>query len=503
MSLAGIDVGTTACKALVINKEGSIIAESMREYGVITQKKGWFELNPTEVWNAVKEVLKHIAFLTQKDPIEALSISAMGDTVTPFDKELNPLYNSILAFDTRSEEETRYLGEKLSRQWIYKSTGMPLHPTYSASKILWMKNHIPEIFHKTDRFLCYEDYILMKLGAPPTISYSSAARTMMLDLEHKNWNRKILNVCDIDQNQLPKPEPSGVKVGEIDHTLTSDLNLPAHMSLIVGGHDQPCGSLGCGVVSEGTILDTTGTIEVLLFSLEKPLISDLLLEANICCYPHCYPNRYCSFAEILTAGAAFRWFRDQFGYEDLMKAEKNDSNVYDMITSHFSDKPQDLYMVPHLAGCGTPTMNPIARGCIYGLTLDTDKYDIAQAIMEGITYEMRINIELLESIMNVKVQKIRSIGGGARSKFWVQLKANITGRKIVASILTDFGAIGAAILAGYGCGTFSNLEEGIEAVKCTTEIYAPNDEMYETYNNHFQNYLTVREKAGELCDLVQ
>jgi xylulokinase len=181
MSVIGLDLGTTACKAIALNADGKVIAYSMQEYDVAENEKGFVELNPQDVWESVRSVLRGVAGQTENDPIQAISISAMGDTVTPFDESLRPLSNSILAFDTRSQAEAEILGKQLGDEWLFNTTGMPLHAMYTACKILWLKRNSPEVFSKTKKFLCYEDYIVAKLGAVPSISFSNAARTMIFD----------------------------------------------------------------------------------------------------------------------------------------------------------------------------------------------------------------------------------------------------------------------------------------------------------------------------------
>ena len=497
MSVIGLDLGTTACKAIALNADGKVVAHSMQEYNVAENEKGFVELNPQDVWESVRSVLRGVAGQTKNDPIQAISISAMGDTVTPFDESLRPLSNSILAFDTRSQAEAEILGKQLGDEWLFNTTGMPLHAMYTACKILWLKRNSPEVFSKTKKFLCYEDYIVAKLGAVPSISFSNAARTMIFDLKQNKWNDRILDVLGIDESNLATPVPSGTVVGNVDKNIACELGMTESVKIVSGSHDQTCGALGAGIVSEGNMLVSTGTLEILFFPFNKLTLDASLLGANMCCYPHAYPGRYCSIGMIFTAGAAFRWFRDEFGYEDLIEAKANNEDVYDVITSKFTEEPSEIYFIPHLSGSGTPDMNPLATGCIYGLTLGTDKYDIAQAILEGISYELKINVDLMSS-MGIPVNSLKCIGGGAKSKYWLQLKANMTGLKTTACDFTDVGAIGASILAGYGIGLFKTLEEGINLVQQPVTEYYPNPSVSTLYQSRFHKYLALREKVNEL-----
>ncbi|MEA3335030.1 MAG: FGGY-family carbohydrate kinase [Chloroflexota bacterium] len=497
MSLAGLDIGTTGCKAVVITTEGAVLGKAGREYKLSVPQPGWAELDSEEVWAAVQDVLRDVAAATHADPVEAISVSAMADTVTPFDQDINPLAASIVSFDARSAAETQEICNLVGREWLFQTTGMPPHSTHSATKILWLKNHRPGLFRQTRWFLCYEDFVLAKLGAEPAISTSNAARMMMLDLGRLTWQPQLLEICSISPEQLAAPTQSGVMVGEIDRQLAAELGLRPEVKLVSGGHDQPCAALGSGIVSEGMALDTTGTVEVLLVTFQEPLLDQAMLDGYLCCYPHAYPDRYCSFAQLQGAGAAFRWFRDRLGHEEVVEALPARADPYDLIVSKLPRQPTGLFVLPYLAGSGTPTMNPAAKGSIYGLTLNTDKYDLARAILEGVTYELKTNIDLFEST-GTKIEAIKAAGGGARSDFWLQLKADITGRVIEANQQTEASALGAAILAGYGLGCYSTLEEGIKAVESPTRAFHPDAETHARYQEDFAKYVVYREAMSDL-----
>ncbi|MBN1217712.1 MAG: hypothetical protein JXM69_02190 [Anaerolineae bacterium] len=502
MSLLGLDIGTTGCKAVAVRVDGEILAKTGREYHLNTLQPGWVELQAEAVWQAVKQMLREVAAATQSDPIEAISVSAMSDTFTPFDRHLQPTYPSIVSFDARSTAEAKELGDRLGREWLFQTTGMPPHSTHTATKILWLKNHRPDIFKQTCWFLCYEDYILAKLGAEPTISYSNAARMMLFDLNQLIWHSRLLEICGITASQLAAPVQSGAVIGQLNRRLAAELGMSRRVKLVSGGHDQPCAALGCAIVAEGMALDTTGTVEVLLVAFKQPVFHPAMLAGFLCCYPHVYPGRYCSFAQLQGAGAAFRWFRDQLGQIDIVEAQTTGRDPYDLIVSRMPARPTNILVVPYLAGSGTPAMNPAAKGSIYGLTLGTNKYELARAFLEGITYELRLNLDLLESV-GIKIDTLTAVGGGAKSDFWLQLKADITGRVILANRrMTEASAIGAAILAGYGTGAFPALEEGIQAMSSPGQTFYPNAEWHQHYSEKFNRYLLFRKNVSELDGVI-
>ena len=494
MSIIGLDLGTTACKAIAINEEGKIITSASIEYKPVKNKEGYVELDPNNVWQCVKIVLGKIAHDTHDDPVRAISISAMGDTITPFNKENEPTYNSILAFDNRSVEETNIIAERFTKEWLFKKTGMPLHTSYSASKILWVKNHLPHVFKKTKKFLCYEDYIFAKLGLQDTyISYSNAGRTMLFNLNTKKWQPEILSFCGIDESYLATPKESGQIIGKMAGDVIEEIGFTKkEILLIAGGHDQTCGALGAGIYKEGSLLDSMGTVECLVMVFDKPVLKKKMMDSDLCCYAHCYPDKYCSIGMILTGGASFGWYKNQFGFENIQDSGKEKSNIYEKIISKFSLEPTKLYFIPHLSGSGTPKMNPRATGAIFGITLGTDRYDIGKSILEGLNFEIKLNIDIIESLGISNINEIKCISGGAKSDFWLQLKANILDKKITASEFADAPAIGAAILAGYGSGIFDTLEQGIQLTSSAWRTFYPDEDMVKKYKEKYTRYIEVR-----------
>mgnify|MGYP006284553865 CR=1 FL=1 len=499
MSVIGLDLGTTACKAIAVNRQGSIIANASIEYTPVKTKEGYVELDPVNVWECVKIVLRQIAGQTDKDPAEALSISALGDTITPLDSQFNPTYNSLLAFDNRSVEETNTIGRELGKEWLFQKTGMPLHTSYSAFQILWLKNKKPSVFSQTKKFLCYEDYIFAKLGLKePVISYADAGRTMLFNLKSKKWQPEILSVCGIDASYLAKPVQSGTPVGKINPSVARDIGFSQdNIILVSGGHDQTCGALGSDVYKQGSLLDSMGTVECLVMSFDQPVLKEKMMDSDLCCYAHCYPDKYVSIGMILTGGASFGWYKNQFGFEDGVLAKKNNRNIYEEMISKFKPEPSRLFFIPHLSGSGTPRMNPRAKGTLYGLTLGTDKYDIGKSVLEGLNFEIKLNIDIIESLGISKVKEIKCISGGARSAFWLQLKADILNKTVLASEFADAPVMGAAILAGYGAGFFNTLSEGIAATTSKWRSFYPDEKRVAQYQSHYQDYCCIRDLVSE------
>jgi xylulokinase len=342
-----LDVGTTGCKAIAINKEGEILSRATGQYPLVYSHTGWAELNPNEVWKEIKLLLHQVSAEVNNDPIQAISVSAMGDTITPCDQNLRPIANSILAFDTRNIQEAKFFETTFGKEWIFQKTGQPVHPTYSITKILWLKEHNPDVFDHANYFLCFEDLITGLLCGEAVFSYSSAARTMALDINDYSWNEEILDLASIDSAKLAQPMASGTMVGQIHEDLAREFRFSENAKIVVGGHDQPCGALGCGLFQDGVAMDSTGTVEVLLVTSDAPILSKEMLQSSICFWPHVIKGEYCACGQILTAGAALRWFRDVLGEKDSIQAAEQNRDAYDVITSKFHDVPSSLLFIPH------------------------------------------------------------------------------------------------------------------------------------------------------------
>jgi len=226
MSLLGLDIGTTGTKAVAFTPEGAILASAYREYPLIHPRQGWIELDPNQVWNAVCEVLREVGKATKNDPPKALAISCQGEAFMPVDKDGSVLANAIVTFDNRADGIAKRIGEQIGARRIMEITGFPLSGIYTINKIIWWRENHPEIYEKTWKFLCFEDFAFLRMGLEPVIDTSLAARVMVLDLKTRDWSDELLSELDVDKEVLPRVAPSGTVVGRIPDNIADELNLP-------------------------------------------------------------------------------------------------------------------------------------------------------------------------------------------------------------------------------------------------------------------------------------
>ncbi|RLE07453.1 hypothetical protein DRJ00_08110 [Candidatus Aerophobetes bacterium] len=504
MSLMGLDVGTTGCKAVVFDLEGKVLSQAYREYSLLHPRPGWVELNMNEVLRKVEESIQEASSKVKGDPIKALSISTQGEAFVPVDRKGNLLTNGPVSFDSRGEEFIEWWKEKLGPERIIQITGMPLHPMFTLNKVLWLKKNRADIYRKTYKLLCCEDLIIYKLGLPPTIDRSLASRTMAFDILKRDWSEEILSIAGVDRSLLPDVLPSGTVIGEIPQKIAHHLHLPPKVVVATGGHDQPCGALGAGVMKEGVAMDAIGTVECIACVFKEPHLDKKMLENNFACYPHVVPELYITLAFNFTGGSLLRWFRDTLGEKEKEKAQSQKEDVYSVLIDEACPDPSPLYVLPHFTTTGTPYMDTSSAGAILGLSLDTNKSEIIRAILEGVSFEMKHNLSLLEEI-GISVEELRAIGGGARSRKWLQLKADLYGRKVVSLKVSEAASLGAAILAGVAMGEYSSVEEAVKTTVKIKETFYPQEKKTRIYEKKFliyrEIYPTLRELNHKIRDL--
>jgi xylulokinase len=502
MSLLGIDVGTTGCKAVGFNVEGKILASAYREYPLLSAQPGWMELDAHQVTEAIKTVIREVAGATKSDPIRALSVSSQGEAAVPLSEDGEILYNTPISFDTRTTEIAEWWRTQLSPEDIFEITGMPLHPMYTISRMMWMREHEPEVFKRIWKFLCYEEYVFYLLGVPPITDYSLAARQMAFDVREKRWSKKMLEIAGLDEHLFPDVAPSGTAVGTVSDHAASELGLPKGVTAVTGGHDQLCNALGSGVIETGMAAYGVGTVECIAPTFERcPEDLEGMLRNNFTCYPHVAPGLQVTLAFNFTGGCLLRWYRDTFGETEKREAARKGVDPYEVIVSDLPETPARVMVLPHFTMTGTPHFDMHAKGVLLGLTLETTKADIVKAILEGVTFEMKLNVELLEQA-GIPIRSMRITGGGAKSSTWVQLKADIMGKPIASLHVSEGTSAGAAILAGLGIGEFDSVEEAVAQWVKVKEVFEPDPKKHAPYEERFEIYKKIYPAVREINRLL-
>jgi xylulokinase len=446
MSYLGLDIGTTGCKAGVFNEQGRLLALAYREYPLLSPERGWAELDSARVCQDCMDAVREAAAQTAADPVRALGISTQGEAFTPVAPDGRILGNGMVSSDARAADLVQSFGDSFGRRRLYDITGHTPHPMFTLFKLLWLREHRPEIWSSGAKFYCYEDLFQQRLGLEPAISWPLAGRTMFFDVRRHCWDPQILDAMELDPSRLARPAASGTVVGTIPASVAQSIGLGAEVQVVAGGHDQPCGALGAGVVEPGVAMYASGTVECICPAFAEPRFDDRLLEANLCTYDYTIPGMYTTVLFSLTGGNLLRWFRDQWAESEVAEARRQNRDPYELILERLPADPTDLMVLPYFTPSGTPYFDAALPGAILGLRLDTTRGQVLRALLEGVAFEMRLNLDMLAQ-SGLPIHQLRAIGGGAKNPALVQLKADVMGRPIATLAVTEAACLGAAMLA--------------------------------------------------------
>lgn len=502
MSLLGIDLGSGSCKGVVFDYGGKILAQASEEYSIYSPAPGMAEINPEVFWEAVVKVTRRLSAMVDSDPVEALSISSHGETFIPVLDNGDAAGPAVMNSDNRAAEQSRWWENTLGREKIYEITGLPLHPMFALNKILWLRENNPEAYSIADRFVSVGDFILGKMGLPHYTDYSLASRVMAFDIAKKEWSGEILYAAGISEDKLGIPLPSGEAAGKLSKEAASALGLKEGTAVAVGGHDQPCGALGSGVIDEGDVSDSAGTYECLTAVSKKPGNTAMALAYRLNSYCHVVPDRYVTLA-FFPAGVISRWFIEQFCFEDKYLAEKQGKRIYEILDESMekvAPDPTGLCITPHFVGSCNPYWDAKATGVMAGFTPRITKYHMYKAIYEGIACELAINARVLQEVIG-PFDNIRINGGNARSSFTVQLRADLTGKTLYTLSSSEAVCQGVAILAGIAAGVYKDAADAVSRVVKLDKAYVPEPASREKYEKQLKKYELIYPSMASIRNL--
>lgn len=485
MNLGGLDIGTTGCKLTVYDDKGNFISNSYKEYEV-TRKNGEHEIDAEVIFASVCHVIKDT---TKNHEVNAIGVTSFGETFVALDENDKALLPSMLYTDPRGEEECKELCDKIGYERLLEILGVKPHHMFSLPKVMWIKKNRPEIYAKTKRILLMEDYIVYMLCKNAFLDYALATRSMAFDVKNKCWSKEILDVAGVDESLFSSLAPSGYMAGEIRPTLVEELGLKPDTKIVTGAHDQVAAAVGAGVFEVGQATDGTGTVECVTPVFSKIPESKEFFEKGYSVVPYVFENTYVTYAFSYTGGATIKWYRDK------LSAEKD----YAVLDSSIKDEPTGLLLLPHFAGAATPYMDSGSKAAILGLTLETTSADIYKALMEGVTYEMLMNLEGVK-IGSIEPEKLYATGGGASSKVWLQIKADILNRPIIALDAKEAGACGTCMLVGVAVGLYKDLYEAKKYFVKEKKTYVPNPEKAKQYAKYFEAYKSVYKNVRPIIE---
>jgi len=480
--LLGLDVGTTATKALAFDLEGHVVASASQAYELLTPQPGWVEQDPEDLWAAVIQTVREVT--TKIDPgghIVALSQASQGGTTIPVDTAGAPVHNAISWMDGRGIAMRGLVAEALGPDYVETTSGWPLSGSLSLHHIAWLRHRRSDLFSAAARFRFVNDFIGERLCGRAMMNPSDATMTQLLDIEHARWDPVLLGYIGIDESGLSEMAPSGRAIGTITADAALLLGLPRDTLVVNGAHDQYCAAVGTGVTEPGEVLLSCGTAWVVLAvpdSLEAGRAGGMALSC------HAVEGRWGGIRSLGGVGASLEWLVSQVWRQG---AGDDRPGIYRALNAGAAEVPpgsRGLVFVPLSGGFHAGHRD----GGFVRLTLAHTRDEMARAVMEGIAYELRRALEEIRQ-GGVAIDRLTMVGGAAESSVWPRIVADVTGVSVAVPEQRQAAAVGAAILAGVGAGCFTGPEEGVAAFGGDVWELSPDPRAAEVYNLAYGDYV--------------
>ncbi|MDY7108056.1 MAG: xylulokinase [Planctomycetota bacterium] len=486
--LLGIDVGTSGSKALLIDADGRVAASVTTEYPLSSPRPLWSEQDPHHWWNATVASIRGVL---EQAGVAPSSIGAVGLTgqmhgLVLLDARGEVLRPAMLWNDQRTEAQCRAMHERTGLEQVIEYTGKPALPSFTAPKILWVREHEPEVFDAAAKMLLPKDYVRYRLTGAFFSDVADASGTSLFDVRKRSWCDEIIEALDVSRSWLPEVTESPVASAAISHAGAEATTLPAGTPVIAGAGDQAAEAVGCGIVEEGAVSVTIGTSGVVFAAMNEPRIDG---EGKVHAYCHAVPGAWHLMGVMLSAGGSLQWYRDTFFETETRRARGAGIDPYDEILKPAANvRPgcEGLLFLPYLTGERTPHPDPYARGVFFGLTRRHTRAHTTRAVLEGVSFGLCDSVELMRGL-GLDIRTVRASGGGARSALWRQILADVFRAEIVTVNTTQGAAYGAALLAGVGIDVFADVPEACRRAVQIADSTHPGDDA-DIYADYYAQY---------------
>lgn len=499
MKIAGLDIGTTGCKCTVFDDQGKYVDKAYRDYP-LRREVGGHEIDISTVMDGVYASIQEMA--GKYPDISGIGVTSFGETFVCVDEAGRPLHPAMLYTDPRGSEECRELIAELGEKEIAGITGLRPHEMYSISKIMWIKKHCPEVYAAARRIFLMEDYVVYHLTGKAQIDYSLAARTMAFDIKRLCWSNEVFEAARIDMALMSEPVATGTIAGTITPAAVQKTGLGKATNVVSVSHDQVAAAVGAGAFDSCVAVDGAGTVECLTPIYDGIPDIDIMYQGYFSVVPYVIPGKYAAYAFSYTGGALMQWCTEMLAKKESELAKAQGISIYEYLEKAYAvhreeEAPSGLLILPHFAGAATPYMDTGSKGAILGLTTATTAADIYRGCMEGVVYEMYLNMQALNG-SGIRFTRIHATGGGAHSTEWMQMKADVLNIPMVALKTVDAGTVGSAMLTGIAIGLFKDLEDAAAHMVEETVTYVPRPDMHEKYRMIYEKYKNVYQAVRPL-----
>ena len=484
MLYIGVDLGTSAVKLLLMDEKGEIRKIVSKEYPLYFPHPGWSEQNPEDWFLKTVEGTNELTAECEKSTVAGTSFGGQMHGLVALDGEDRVIRPAILWNDGRTGEEMDYLNEVIGKDKLSEHTANIAFAGFTAPKILWMKKHEPENFAKIRKIMLPKDFLAYKLSGVFCTDVSDASGMLLLDVKNRCWSKEMLDICGISEKQLPKLYESFQAVGTLRPEIAEELGLSGQVKVIAGAGDNAAAAVGTGTVGEGMCnisLGTSGTV----FISSKSFGVD---ENNaLHSFAHADGN-YHLMGCMLSAASCNKWWN-----EDILKT-KDFAAEQAQITRLGEN---NVFYLPYLMGERSPHNNPDARAMFIGMSMDTTREDMTQAVLEGVAFALRDSLEVAKSL-GIRIERTKICGGGAKSPLWKKMIANIMNLKVDVIESEEGPALGGAMLAAVGCGEYPDVETIAEKLVKVVDTVEPEDELVAKYEEKYQKFKKIYPAVKEL-----
>lgn len=477
MLYIGVDLGTSAVKLLLMDEKGKIHNIVSKEYPLSFPHPGWSEQNPQDWKEQSLAGIKELIADADKSQIAGISFGGQMHGLVVLDENDEVIRPAILWNDGRTTKETDYLNEVIGKDKLSKYTANIAFAGFTAPKILWMKEQEPENFAKINKIMLPKDYLAYVLSGVHCTDYSDASGMLLLDVEHKCWSKEMLEICNVKEEQLPTLYESYEVVGNVKPEIAEELGIPASVKVIAGAGDNAAAAVGTGTVGEGRCNISLGTSGTIFISSKKFGVDE---HNALHSFDHA-DGYYHLMGCMLSAASCNKWWMDE-----ILKT-KEYAKEQEQICKLGENT---VFYLPYLMGERSPHNDPKARATFIGMTMDTTREDMTQAVLEGVAFGLRDSLEVARSL-GIQIERTKICGGGAKSPLWKKIVANVMNLKVDVIESEEGPGYGGAILAAVGCKEFASVEEATEKLVKIVDTVEPDAELVAKYEERYQKFKQI------------
>lgn len=477
MLYIGVDLGTSAVKLLLMDEAGKIHKIVSKEYPIYFPNPGWSEQKPEDWWSASIEGIKELTSDCDKSQVAGISFGGQMHGLVILDKNDNVIRPALLWNDGRTYKECDYLNEEIGKDKLSAYTANISFTGFTAPKILWIKNNEPENFAKIDKIMLPKDYIAYKLSGIHCTDVSDASGMLIFDVKNKCWSKEMCDICGISENQLATIYESYESVGTLKEDIAAKLGLPASVKIVAGAGDNAAAAVGTGTVGDGMCnisLGTSGTIFISSknFGVDKNNALHAFAHAD---------GHFHLMGCMLSAASCNKWWMDDIvGTTDYATEQKAIAKLGE----------NHVFFLPYLMGERSPHNDPNARGTFIGLTMDTTRTEMTQAVLEGVAFAIRDSFEIAKSL-GIHIERTKICGGGAKSPLWKKIMANVLNLKVDVIESEEGPALGGAMLAAVANGEYQTVEDAAAKIVKVIDTVEPDAELVQKYDACYQKFAKI------------